>query len=1312
MDELGLHRRVRELEAELATTRFDAACFRTLRSGRHDLLMELDASGRVRRVSPALVDLIGYTEAELIGRKPYEFTTPETEERLRAESPTIFDWAARRHSFELPIRTARGDEVWFEGNIYSAGDEHSGFGFFCVFRDLTETRVIATESKRLTDAVTTALNVSGIETFEFDVDEGMVMKSPGYDALMGLSPAQAASTKFDAWREVIHPEDQSIIESRMTFAKRSGGITPPVVFRVTNRSGGTRYIESSAFYLFDAKGTFRRVTGSVRDVTDREMAVRGFEALQQRSEQQLNRNEYLLERLRLAASAGRLESYDWDVLNNRRESSAGYGQIFGMTNAVALDDLDGFFKRVHPDDQPVLRDRLEQGRQRAYTAPLIVFRFNAVASSAEREHTDHHAPDDWKYIETAAVYQHNEMNQLVRVVGVVRDVTKRALAELELKSTIERLNAAMSVAQVEVFTQDLQSESFELTEGFKMMAGLDEKSNAEISEVLHQLITAPMHSKLRAINQPSRVPIDSEGGRRWVEAFTTVHSNAMGVPVRAVGAVRDVTDQVIVEQEIRAQTAFFEALVQNSPDIIVRFNRDLRIVLLNPVIEKLLGVAPQKLIGKALDEMGLPEEMAVDFRARLQRCIDEKQNEEMTYPFHGPRERVWMNARVVPELDTDGDVDFVLVFLTDVSQLKVAEQEASATARQFGQILETAEEGIVVSDQHDTIVFNNPKFEQLFGYSPNELIGKPESTFQLDDQENQFVRRRRERNQGLSESYAQRFKRKDGSSVLCWVNAKPLFDDANQFVGTLGMLTDVSDLERTEAELRQSLEWLEFSLESAQIAGLDVDLEANHARSTVLFREWFGQVDESADPVWDWLKCVHDDDRQRIEAQLKSILERGSSGRADFRLIDSEGKSRWLYAVIVTVQNLERALSRVVFTMVDITARKQLELDREALQNQVARTQKEESLGQFAGGVAHDLNNLLTTAFGHIDLVKLQVDDVEAQASLSMVDDTLATMARLSKQMLAYAGRTPINPKHFELNDCLIKVHSILGVSVGKKAKFDLDLAPIALPVFGEETQVQQIALNLLLNAAESLQGKGGLVRLATARLARHDWPESVRQKITNKAQEAALLQVSDTGTGMTADVRARMFEPFFTSKFQGRGLGLSVVDGLVRGHGGAIDVQTEPGFGTTISIYLPLENAMQSSISPVVLPIAARQNKAIVLVVDDEPSLRNLICRSLNAQGFETLSASHGDEALERVRDHPEIEAVILDLTMPNKDGLEVYVELYQNYPKLKVMLMSGYSEQSIASRLGGDIPSPAFLNKPFRVNELLQTLQQVLAG
>jgi two-component system, cell cycle sensor histidine kinase and response regulator CckA len=745
----------------------------------------------------------------------------------------------------------------------------------------------------------------------------------------------------------------------------------------------------------------------------------------------------------------------------------------------------------------------------------------------------------------------------------------------------------------------------------------------------------------------------------------------------------------------------------------VRINRDARILLVNPAVGRLLGIEPNTILGRTPEELPMSPGRAADFRQRIERFFATGVGEEFELHFKNMPGAPWLLVRYVAELGAEGELLYLLAFLRDVSQIKTVEQEALASARQLGQILETAEEGIVVSDASGILTFNNPKLEQIFGYGPNELLGKHEDIFHLESTEQHWQQRAQERREGLSESYTHHFRRKDGTSVLCWVNAKPLQDERGLFAGTLAMLTDVTDLERSERDLRQSIEWLEFSMESAQIAGMDIDLESGFSRSTVLFREWFGIPDESQDaPERHWIERVHAEDQGRIRTQVQTILDRGTSARADFRLIDSQGELHWLYAVIVTVRGVAGHVVRVVFTVVDITSRRQLEIEREALQNQVARAQREESLGTLAAGFAHDLNNLLTTAFGHIDLARMLVSHPEVEESLDFVGESLTKMTHLSQQLLAYAGKTPPNSKALNLNDALSKVRSIMAVSVGKKAHFTLDLCTERLPIFGEESQLQQVTLNLLLNATDALNGRGGTIRVSTEKRLREHWPASVRSRITHNVHAAAVMSVTDSGCGMDEAALLRLFEPFYSTKGQGRGLGLSVVDGIVRAHEGAIEVESLLDHGTTVTVFLPLDSSATLPLpaGTSIAGTATPQAPCLVLIVDDEPTLRNLIGRTLNNQGFETISASNGDEALVLLAERPDIGLVLLDLTMPERDGLEVYGEILTFYPSLRVMLMSGYNEQSVATRLGPNAPVPAFLNKPFRANELLAMVRKTL--
>ena len=412
------------------------------------------------------------------------------------------------------------------------------------------------------------------------------------------------------------------------------------------------------------------------------------------------------------------------------------------------------------------------------------------------------------------------------------------------------------------------------------------------------------------------------------------------------------------------------------------------------------------------------------------------------------------------------------------------------------------------------------------------------------------------------------------------------------------------------------------------------------------------------------------------------------------------------------MRNVAGDIARVVMTVVDISERQKLEREREDLQRHLAQSQREESLGTLSSGLSHDLNNLLTTAFGHVDLARLVVEDLDAQNSLELVGESLTQMAALSQQLLAYAGKSPLNLKLMDLNEALEAIRSIMAVSVGKKAHFVIDLCPDRLMLMGEALQLQQIALNLLLNATESLKDSGGEIQLSTRQLARDKLDAPVRARLPASSSYVAVLSISDTGLGMDAETKLRLFEPFYSTKGQGRGLGLSVVAGIVRAHRGHIEISSA-GNLTHFSVYLPLHATSPAPMLAGAHELEKTSRAApmpLVLVVDDEPTLRNLISRTLNTQGFETLVASHGDEALSLLAQHPQIGLVLLDLTMPNKDGIEVYAEMLQRFPGIQVVLMSGYNEQSVASRLNPGSPIPAFLHKPFRANELLAIIQKTL--
>jgi len=1333
MEEFAIRRRLLELEAKVSGLQADAARYRALLRARNDLIVELDERGLVSAVSPALLERSGYSASECLGRSTFAFTTPECAQRLRVQSPTLFDWAARRHPFEILMLCKNGGEIWLEGNIYAYSTEGGVSGMFCLYRDITENKVFEGENRRMGEGAINALALAGVEAFEFDFLEGLVWQSPGYGELFGLGANDARYVGIYGWLGKVSTPDQALAADRVELAKKMSGDAPPVIVRIQQADGEIRYLKVHDHYEFDADESLTRILVSARDVTGEQkdkielQNSRDFATRQTGSntQQQL---EQAMQRLELAFQIGEIGVAEWSRDKGWFGVSDRYRATLGLPATGHPEKFEQFVKRVHHQD----RDSVLQIAQSS---------FDTGVAKLQRYRYQH--PDGrLAHLESGARYIKNAQGELESVISIVRDQTEVRAVEQSLRSSLERLSVAMQIGNVHFFEHDIKNDAYQISDGFYQLFGLNPDQRISTT-ILLDCIDPQDHARLpnhrsglqgTAIG-PVRFRVRSDAGVRWIESMTAFYFDDTGVVERSAGAMREITDQVLIEEEIKAQTNLFSALVEYSPDGVVRIDAEARFVSANPAVATLIGFPVEEIIGRTPAELPISPERAYEFRTRIDRFFATGLGDEFELQFKKLPNAPWLLVRYVPELGADGKPKYLLAFLRDVSQLKSAEQEALANARQLGQILETAEEGILVADANNIIIFNNPKLEQIFGYAPNELRGKPESLLQLSDAEKQMQQRSQERASGLSESYSHHFRRKDGSLVLCWVNAKPLQDELGNFSGTLAMLTDVSDIERSERELRKGIEWLEFSMESAQIAGMDVDVESGFLRTTVLFREWFGiPEDGDSSPLLNWTSRIYHEDRARIQTQIQSILDRCASARLDFRLVDSAGEMRWLYAVIVTVANVKGALARVVFTLLDITPRRKLEAEREALQSQVARAQREESLGNLAAGFAHDLNNLLTTAFGHIDLARLMIQESDADHSLQHVAESLTQIAKLSEQLFAYSGKTPLNSKSLDLNESLRKILSIMTVSVSKKAHFTTHLSPEQLVLHAEESQLQQVALNLVLNASEALEGRGGDIEIATEKVSRASLAPSTQLCIDADIVHLAKLSVRDTGDGIPDNVQARLFEPFFSTKGQGRGLGMSVVAGIVRAHRGAIEVLSSPELGTTLSVYLPLEsvarvtaiglfNGNEIAAPGVVLPtplesaVAQTPTKlplhsGLILVVDDEPTLRNLICRTLNTQGFETISAANGDEALVLMAARPEIILVLLDLTMPQRDGLEVYAEVLAFYPKLAVMLMSGYNEQSVASRLGPDAPVPAFLHKPFRSTELLSMVRKTLAG
>ena len=374
-----------------------------------------------------------------------------------------------------------------------------------------------------------------------------------------------------------------------------------------------------------------------------------------------------------------------------------------------------------------------------------------------------------------------------------------------------------------------------------------------------------------------------------------------------------------------------------------------------------------------------------------------------------------------------------------------------------------------------------------------------------------------------------------------------------------------------------------------------------------------------------------------------------------------------------------------------------LAIERENLTAQLQQTAKMEALGVMAGGVAHDFNNLLGVVLGSAELMRARTRDADLQALLGDIVGAVATANGLCNQMLAFVGHGATALQTIDCSETIRALTKLLHVSLPKKVTLRLELSE-GLRVFADQNQLHQVLLNLITNAAEAIGNQVGEVVVSTRMASSRSGPECIE------------LMVTDTGCGIAPEIQQRIFDPFFSTKADGRGLGLAAVKGIVDAHGWQLRVSSSPGSGTTFTLSMPRDRREPTLAAP---PPSLHNHSAVtlVLVVDDEPGVRKVISRMLEGAGMQVLQAANGMEAIDLFRAHgAEIGCVVLDLNMPGLDGEEVFLVLRTMRPDARIVVMSGYAAQETIARFRGHGVA-GVLQKPISMATLLLTVGEAMA-
>jgi PAS domain S-box-containing protein len=615
----------------------------------------------------------------------------------------------------------------------------------------------------------------------------------------------------------------------------------------------------------------------------------------------------------------------------------------------------------------------------------------------------------------------------------------------------------------------------------------------------------------------------------------------------------------------------------------------------------------------------------------------------------------------------------------------------------FRYLFESSHDVILFTDRAGNIMNINPRAEQLTGYTQSELSKMNIFDDLIIAEDHSMIRKViQDIFEGRSQTYVERWKTKEGEIIWFEGLSVPRLSPNGEVLSTFCTLRDITDRKRAEEELRKSeckfRELFDSTLDGVyQTDANGVFTMMNRAGATILgYKSPEEIIGSNVLEYWRNPK-----NRAAFLSELKS---RKSVSAYPVESRRKNGDPIQLELSSSIIEDEKGNLLGVEGILRDVTERKELE-------EQLLQAQKMEAVGQLAGGIAHDFNNILTAIIGFCYMLEKQSEQsIEAQEFINDIHKAANRAADLTNGLLAFSRKQVLTVRPININETIENLEKILRRVIGEDIEIIILIYDENIIINADKAQLEHVLINLATNARDAMPD-GGTLTIATSTV------QIGEELIGEKPGPYAVIAVSDTGTGISKDLQSRIFEPFFTTKEVGKGtgLGLATVYGVVKQHGGFINLYSEPGAGSTFKIYLPLCAGQTAKTSDESISSPKGGNETILLV-EDEPFVRKVITGLLHNAGYSVFEAADGDEALGVFKENPgKIQMVILDVIMPKRGGREVYEELKRTCPEIKVLFMSGYSGD-VLSRSGIPDEQLNFIPKPVEPDQLLIKIRQIL--
>jgi PAS domain S-box-containing protein len=753
----------------------------------------------------------------------------------------------------------------------------------------------------------------------------------------------------------------------------------------------------------------------------------------------------------------------------------------------------------------------------------------------------------------------------------------------------------------------------------------------------------------------------------------------------------------------------YRSLRLGMPDTLILLDpSDGKIIDVNPQATRLTGFSRGQLTGKTVFSLHSPP-VAEKHRAALKRV-------RPAFTQYGPIEFLRstgkpVSAEINARLLVLGGRDMVLCIVRDISEQKRTEVKLAASEELLRIIVEgTLDMFFYVHDTAGVFTYLSPSVGKITGFSPEHWNSRYKD-FLTPNPINDPVRGYADR--ALAEgipapTYTCEVRHADGRPLLLEINEKPILKEG-RVIGIQGVARDITERKRLEEAILESRDNLNRILDQTPLAVTVLDAAGNLIDVNEAWLRLFGA--SARELVIGKLNVFHSEFINGTgltdgfaavfkgkTVDLPAITVDPRNARPELPL---DGVERTVHVRMFPVFERNGKLVNVVSMMEDVT-------ERRLLEEQLIQSQKMESIGLLAGGIAHDFNNILGGILGYASFVKAQVPkEDKIYPHLETIERSALRAAELTSQLLGFArgGKYVVGP--LQINDLVRETAELLRGTIETTIVMETGLDPSSPVIEADASQIQQVLMNLCVNARDAMPG-GGELTITTKRL---DTPDAFLRSIPDgRGGSFVRIEIADTGIGIDRSIRGKIFDPFFTTKEKGKGtgLGLATVYGIVKNHNGFINVESEMGSGTTFSVYIPAVDKAAATVEEV--ESRPRGGQETILVVDDEETIRLLVQDILEDLGYSVLSAGDGFEAVALYRERiGTIGLVILDMAMPGMGGRETFEKLKELNPQVRAILSTGYSEDERARQMLA-MGVKSFVQKPYRIDDLALAVRRVL--